>query len=710
MMRPTIGAMLAALAVGCASAPVLPPPQPVVPFEQKISWVVRLEDQRMLADPLPPPPDEPVVVQDSRTPVIAAAPPPGPDLLRLLTDSEARVRRRAALAVGRVGLPAGVSPLLALLGDNEPEVRQMAAFALGLIGDPSATEPLLAALADPSPLVQGSAAEALGLIGDPTAADAIADLAAQLVDSGALLTIPSDDSDARRDAPESVYRLALYALARLGNYQALARAALDASGQPVVRWWPVAYALQRIGDPRALPALRSLASDPHPYTRSFAVRALGALKDRESVPLLLPMVVGNDRAVAIQAVEALGSIGDADAASALVHIIQDPASEPHLRLAAISAVGLVRGEGATDVMIDVLADRSPPIRAAALASLARLDPQGFVFILSGLDPDSHWSVRAALAETLATLKAEAALPRLQSMLDDGDQRVIASVLRALTKLRAPNVAEVLATHLRSDDVAVRAAAAAGIGELLPAEGSVALIEAYRGARTGPSPVARKAILSALARYGASLATPVLTEALEDEDWSVRRHAAELLATFEPGTDAFTHIRPAPTHWGADIYEAPRVVNPQVSTQVYVETEHGIIQIELAVLDAPLTVENFIALASGGWYDGMPFHRVVAGHVVQHGDPRGDGEGGPGYTIRDELNQLPFLRGAVGMALNGPDSGGSQFLIALSPQPHLNGRFTVFGRVLSGMEIVDQIEPWDVIRRVRIWDGDTLTRN
>ena len=113
------------------------------------------------------------------------------------------------------------------------------------------------------------------------------------------------------------------------------------------------------------------------------------------------------------------------------------------------------------------------------------------------------------------------------------------------------------------------------------------------------------------------------------------------------------------------------------------------------------------LARTGFFDGVTFHRVVPDFVIQAGDPRGDGEGGPGYTIRDEINQRPYLRGTVGMALDWEDTGGSQFFITHSPQPHLDARYTVFGRVLSGMDVVDQIQPWDVIRKVRVWDGETL---
>ena len=165
---------IALISSACASVPVAPT-VPVVTWEQKLGWMVRLEDQRILRDANPSPP---VVLRPAtqREPAIVAPLPPS-DLIRLLNDNEARVRRRAALAIGRVGLADGVEPLVRLLGDGEIEVRQMAAFALGLIGDRSARPPLLNALKDAQPVLQGRAAEALGLIGDRTDADAISAMA-----------------------------------------------------------------------------------------------------------------------------------------------------------------------------------------------------------------------------------------------------------------------------------------------------------------------------------------------------------------------------------------------------------------------------------------------------------------------------------------------------------------------------------------------------
>jgi cyclophilin family peptidyl-prolyl cis-trans isomerase/HEAT repeat protein len=730
MTRCSIVLTLAFVTAACASAPPAappppPPPPPVKPagptFEQKMAWILRLEDQRMLRDPPvpappPPPPAPPVTLARGQGPV-ALPPPPlppvTPDLTLLLADEEARVRRRAALAVGRVGLGDGVEPLLPLLDDADPEVRQMAAFALGLIGDRRARDPLVRVLSDPLPLVQGSAAEGLGLIGDPAAADAIGKMIAQVVESGALAEPPGDDADVRRDTPAGAFRLGVFALVRLKSYDRLAAAVLDSDGQPRVRWWPVAFALQRLEDRRALNALVTLARDANLYTRAFAIKGLGALKvgsptqqntGSPAVAVLLPLTISADRTIAIEAVRALGRIGDPAAAPALLKIMQDRMAQPLLRLEAIAASGGIRTPAVNDVLLDLVADTNPDVRAAALGSSAVQDPDNFVAVLSGLEPDPNWLVRAALASVLATLPPEIALARLTTMLKDSDPRVIPSVLAALVKLRGPNAPAVLIDRLKADDPAVRVAAAAGLGELKPPAGAEALAMAYESGQRDLTYIARAAALAALAKYGAAAAQPVLKSALADKDWAIRVRAAALLKELDPASDAALQIRPAPTRLPLEAYATPRLGNPPVSTHVYLDTDRGTIQIELAVLDAPLTVDNFVTLARMGFFNGLTVHRVVPNFVVQSGDPRGDGEGGPNYTIRDELNELPYLRGTVGMALDWPDTGGSQFFITHSPQPHLDAKYTVFGRVIAGMDIVDAIQPRDVIKQVRVWDG------
>ena len=229
--------------------------------------------------------------------------------------------------------------------------------------------------------------------------------------------------------------------------------------------------------------------------------------------------------------------------------------------------------------------------------------------------------------------------------------------------------------------------------------------AYKESLNDTTYVARAALLGAVLRLDPAAARPLLQEALRDREWAVRVRAATLLR--EQGVlDAETSSRPAPTRRGPDDPAWSGLVSPKYSPRAYIETDKGTIEIELAVLDAPLTVDNFVTLARANFFDGIPAHRIVHDFVVQGGDPRGDGEGGPGYAIRDELNQRPYLRGTVGMALDWEDTGGSQFFIMHSPAPHLDARYTVFGQVVSGLEVVDRLVQWDVIRRVRIRDGVT----
>jgi HEAT repeat protein/cyclophilin family peptidyl-prolyl cis-trans isomerase len=669
------------------AAPIaLAPAAPVLSlFEQKMSWILKLEDSRSLKDPS-----------------AEAA-----DLLKLLADPEARVRRRAALAVGRVGLAAGVAPLVDVLRDGDAEVRQMAAFALGLIGDRSARDPLIAALADSTPLMQGSAAEALGLIGDVAAADPIAKVLTGIVASGAVAQPPAAVDESRRDTPAAVFRLGIFALVRLKAYDQLAAVVVDPSGKPRTSWWPVAFALQRIEDRRAAPALLALARDADPYTRAFAVKGLGALKDRAAAGIIVPLLTSGDIGVQVEAIRAAGRIGDVTAAPTLLNLAQRGDITPSVRFEAVTALGSLKAPGVADVLIDLLGDRDPRIRAAALGSAATVAPEDFVTILSSLDPDPDWHVRTALAVLLGTLPRQSALPRLSAMLGDSDDRVIAAVLTSLVKLNAPAAGDILLDHLKSDDPVVRAAAASGIGDLRLPAGAQALPAAYQFALRDSTYVARAATIEAFSKYGITVARSLLDAALSDKDWAVRVRAAALLKQGDPASDALSRIRPAPTRLAADAYQSPSLTTPKVSTQAFIDTDRGTIQIELAVLDAPLMVDNFITLVKKGFFAKLTFHRVVPDFVVQGGDPRGDGEGGPGYTVRDEINQRPYLRGTVGIALDWADTGGSQFFITHSPQPHLDAKYTVIGRVIAGMDVVDGIQQNDVIRRIRVWDGEQM---
>jgi cyclophilin family peptidyl-prolyl cis-trans isomerase/HEAT repeat protein len=703
-----IATCLALLITGCASAPTTTgsprgtPAVPVITWEQKIGWIVRLEDQRILRDPNPP---APVVLKPAtdRQPALIAPAPPS-DLIKLLNDNEARVRRRAALAIGRVGLAEGVEPLTKLLSDEEIEVRQMAAFAMGLIGDPTARPALLGALKDPQPALQGRAAEALGQIGDRGDADAIGAMVQAHIKAGALASVTPDDLTSPLQPPTEAVRLGLYALARLSAYDALAATVL-ANGQPVSTWWPVAYALQRVGDPRAAPALMALVNTPGRYTASFAVKGLGSSKATQGAQLLRQIVEQRKlpMPVVIQAVRSLATVRDAEAVPVLIKLVADTSLDPTLRLEAVNAFGALATTQHTELLLDLLSNSVPGIRSAALQALARVDPDTFLIALAGLDQDREWSVRVATANALGTLPAARSVPRLNVMLQDTDQKVIPAVLAALASSKATGVETILIDRLVSPDLSVRAAAANALADLKIVAAAQPLADAYRRFATEDSYTARAAMLGALTRLDPAAARPVLMEALKDRDWAVRVRALALLKE-QKVTDQDAAARPATTGRAVMDPQWQAVVNPPFSPRAFIDTDKGTIELELAVIDAPLTVANFIALARKGFFRNNAIHRLVPDFVVQAGDPRGDGEGGPGYSIRDELNELPYLRGTLGMALDWEDTGGSQFFITHSPQPHLDARYTVFGRVVNGMDVVDRLVQWDVIRNVRIRDG------
>jgi cyclophilin family peptidyl-prolyl cis-trans isomerase len=203
------------------------------------------------------------------------------------------------------------------------------------------------------------------------------------------------------------------------------------------------------------------------------------------------------------------------------------------------------------------------------------------------------------------------------------------------------------------------------------------------ARTPPARD-RTAIVQALGRLA------------DDGDWLVRRAAAEALVELGEPRPAIGAVPVGrELAWYRDVLrqtERPR--------RVAVDTERGRLLLELACPEAPLTCLSFLQLAASGFFDGGDWHRVVPGFVAQAGDPGGDGWGGPGYAVRDEINRLRYGRGTLGMALSGPDTGGSQFFLTLAPQPHLDGGYTVFGRLVEGDEVLDRLRQRDRLVAVR----------
>jgi cyclophilin family peptidyl-prolyl cis-trans isomerase len=281
-------------------------------------------------------------------------------------------------------------------------------------------------------------------------------------------------------------------------------------------------------------------------------------------------------------------------------------------------------------------------------------------------------------------------------------------LRTLEGLRTPpDVARnrgLVDAALSDQDPGVQAAAVAALAQLEdPAVLPVirdALVKSAGATPAGPD-VAIEAIAAAEARAADPAAREIVEAGYRHPSVLVSRLARRsLLRKFHADPSAYpwrTYDPKSPEEYeqaAASERDAPLPI-------VRIETERGTLVIRLLPREAPLTVRNFLTLARRGYFDGVRIHRVAPGFVVQDGDPTGTGNGGPGYEIRDELNTVPYETGTVGMALAGPDTGGSQWFATLAPEPHLDGAYTVFGRVIGGTEIAGRIEQGDRIVRVAV---------
>ncbi|MEQ1728093.1 MAG: peptidylprolyl isomerase, partial [Vicinamibacterales bacterium] len=271
-----------------------------------------------------------------------------------------------------------------------------------------------------------------------------------------------------------------------------------------------------------------------------------------------------------------------------------------------------------------------------------------------------------------------------------DGRVKLAAVELLGQLKTPAAQEKVRSQLLATDPVLAAAAASSSAKL----GDKTQIPQIRQ-------LAQKAltqvdiaptIAEALAVLDAKDAIGDLEAWLKSPNATIRQSAAEALTKLK-GAPVVAERVEKPMD-GTRVQYAPR------NAKLVVTTEKGEFEIMLYVEDAPLNSANLFNLARKGFFRGLTFHRVVPDFVAQGGDPRGDGNGGPGYTIRCEINHKPYGRGVVGMALSGKDTGGSQFFVTAAPQPHLDGRYTAFGEVTKGQEVVDALLEGDQITEVR----------
>ncbi|HVF90183.1 MAG TPA: peptidylprolyl isomerase, partial [Blastocatellia bacterium] len=502
------------------------------------------------------------------------------------------------------------------------------------------------------------------------------------------------------------------------------------SADPEMRW-QAANALARIreGIAAAVPALLPLLADKDPMVRASAARALGAARDNRAVLPLAGLLNDPDRRVAANAVTALGAIGDARAVEPLIGIGNRdiagyrafnrekegvPVQQNSLLLIA-SSLGNIKDVRAVPFIkslrfIDGRIGWAPEVEIA----IAKFGEGAFFDIPEGVAlPKDDWKATSAYAQGLGQLGTERAR---QILLDlragktygKPDPRAMPEIMNALAATKAPGLKEILIENLKAEDVIVRATAATLLGDQGEASDPVisALQQAYAAAKSDKMNDAKIAILEASEKLKHPLSVQTLQEETRDLDYVVRLRAAELLrqSATEIGTLKLQVGKADTGHDRAYWRRMAAMSSYQKNPVAVLHTKKGAIRIELFASDAPMTVDNFMQLAKSGFYNGLTFMRVVPNFVIQGGDPRNDTNGGPGYQIRDEINTRQYLTGTVGMALSGKDTGGSQFFITHSPQPHLDGGYTVFGQVIEGMDTVNQIARDDRIEHVEIIEG------
>jgi cyclophilin family peptidyl-prolyl cis-trans isomerase/HEAT repeat protein len=622
-----------------------------------------------------------------------------------LSHASPAVRRQGALAAGRIGDPTAVDLLLPALNDSAAVVQAAAAFALGLLKDARAIPALTHTIGSVAPVDQGApqleAVTAIAKIGGDDGARALRDVIASGAPTSAV----------------PVVNAALLESWRLGTRAPIADLVRFTDATDAATRWRALYSLARLrAKEGAAPLVRAL-SDPDPQTRTVAARGINrALLDsarldaREAIVGLRRLLDDPDAHIRINALRSLASFRDSGLARAAVPLLAD--RDIGVQVQAETTLGVLRGGAALAALRPRLTSSVFALRRQALLAIAQADSAAGIAAALPAGRDGDWRWRSVAAESFGAARAR---DRLEAQLADTDGRVVAQALQMLQRI-VPADDSALVSRARGllshPDPAVRSVAADLVARHPSIDDVDLLVAAYKRAEGDPFNDARLSAISALgAIAGTSSAGRVRVAAQfvsaipRPDDYLVRRLAADTL----PDTrDAWGPVLPIATgRTPADYREiarrwlVPALEAGRTNPHVFLETDRGRLDVELLPAEAPVTVAVFLGLVERRFFDGLRWHRVVPNFVVQDGDPRGDGWGGPGpaFVLRDEVNPIRYETGSVGMALSGPNTGSSQYFITHSAQPHLDGIYTIFGRVVGGVDVLNAIGQGDRIRSI-----------
>ena len=586
-----------------------------------------------------------------------------PRLLGALHDGDPALRQRAALACGRLQDSTLVPALVPLLDDPDAGVRQEAAFALGQVGHRSARLPLEKAAGAPGDFeLQRLAIEALGKLGDRAATPRV------------IAALSDPTARTREEAAVALWRLA--------DSTALgALLAHHADPDPEVRW-RVLYAMEKVVAPDRVVLIAALhLNDPEWLTRAFAARTIGRQKSQRGVAYVVDRLSDPEPAVVVNALRALQSIADTTCETCTHRIARSLAHEsPYVRVTAATVLG----------------ERFAMAAAGATTKQAVLDSLKAHLV----DPDA--ATRGACARALLVHRGAAAMPDVAPLLEDSSLYARVAVIGALDRTDSATALPLLLTRIAPGrPLFERMTALETLGNLH----ARSVLPQLRVALSDTAILVVASAASALGEIGDREALPSLTAAFvrraADAEPDARVSIRDALKQLAGAGYADSLEKKYPASSGARRWSDAELADAPAAHGAILHTSKGDIEWEFYRADAPLTVKNFVGLATRRYFDGSAFHRVVPNFVIQDGDPTGTGSGGPGWTIRCEYNRIPYESGMVGMALSGKDTGGSQWFITHSPQMHLNGRYTIFARVTRGMDVVNRIVQGDRVLRVEI---------
>lgn len=501
-------------------------------------------------------------------------------------------------------------------------------------------------------------------------------------------------------AESAVRRQALYALSRIGDSTLLApyvQVVRDAaqSSDPEVRM----YAASLTGKIHTLDMdtlAFSMTEDTDWRVRVNAIRAAGAAVPnpgvrRQALRVLVRCLRGREYQTVKATLQTIAQLPVADqpVMMALKKML-DTTRSPDLREDAMRALASVFPDFALLVFRGWRTSAVPPVGVLQALGLAvskqhRRDPFVEAWLREFISSSDPRRSTAAIESWVASWKLLHPLSHSakDSAVDQGFRNGILAALRVHSTPPGNAAAvQVIAEALSDSLFASReysAPLAASLKQFSPSKDVETVVS----------------LLEALGKLADSSAVQSLQEYTADENSPVRTAAVKALQRSGIDIASSSSVPRRFAHDWALLTSFRR--NPTA----LVRTTRGTFRFELSYQEAPFTVESFIALARKHFYDGLLFHRVVPNFVVQGGDPRGDGTGGPPYTIRSEFGERSFRRGDVGIASSGKDTEGSQFFIMHSPAPHLDGRYTLFGTVTEGMDVVDRLEIGDRMLDIQI---------